>query len=942
MKFVESIVLLPCHSLEDFPVYPTGDEAQGLLAAWSAIWHPALVACTEQLPQWRRADDPQESLVGRLLVVPGSSESLLPAGWASRARSEGAVVLRKYVKRSELVAAALAELDAEWHAQVDPDLAGDFFALGTAYLLIELLTRQMRYMSNLDEIQLRNETVAAAQAAIQGQTETARQCLQHAFEVLAEARERFYPVHSYLIDLTLVAPTTMGQPLRDELLSDAPGNLLLPASVLETLATAEADTLAALRAAIDHGRFDVAGGDRAERELPLLPIESVRGNLLAGVQSYERALGKRPTVYGRRRFGLSPVLPQVLSRMGFDGALHFTLDDGQFPPGEQAKTRWEGLDSSALDAVCRVPLDASLPETFLQLPQKLGNAMDLDHVATLVLAHWPGQGCDYYHDLRRAARYGTALGKFVTLGDYFLHTDRPGELTRFRADQYRAPYLRQAIVRQQADAISRLAWHHELDARARAVDTLAMFAGLLGDSPIAEPWGERVEQWSLAGDARALAAGEPALADAQAAATRRLAGIVARAAQAPSEGVFVANGQSFARRAIVDVSSLVALPSVAGPVIAVQQSAGQKWALVDVPGNGFAWVASGPTAAKPVRPAAPLANGTQLQNEHMQVNVHAETGGLRSIYDGVTRGNRLSLQLAMRLPTPKPKPGDLWSDPDENAAYSLMAADQVEVTLAGPALSEITSRGRLVSLEGKQLATFVLRYRLAAGSRVLHVAAELDVAEPPRADPWNSYYAMRFAWGDAGADLWRSVAGTAQPTSAKRLEAPQFIDIRGDKTRTTLLTGGLPYHRSTGERMLDTLLVVRGESQRRFRLGVGIDAPHPAQEALDLFDAPQAVAGVPLPEPTSGSRWLFHVDARNVVATHWEARHDAGTLGGVRLRLLETEGRPGRVWLRCFRPPRAARQLDFLGQTLVELNLDGDRVPIDFAAYEWNEIEVSF
>ena len=79
-----------------------------------------------------------------------------------------------------------------------------------------------------------------------------------------------------------------------------------------------------------------------------------------GMKVYERLLGARPTVYGRRRYGLAPWMPQLLSRFGFDGALHFTLDDGQFAKDEQGKVQWEGLDGSTMPAVARVgPTDAS-------------------------------------------------------------------------------------------------------------------------------------------------------------------------------------------------------------------------------------------------------------------------------------------------------------------------------------------------------------------------------------------------------------------------------------------------------------------------------------------------------------------------------------------------------------------------------------------------------
>ncbi len=60
---------------------------------------------------------------------------------------------------------------------------------------------------------------------------------------------------------------------------------------------------------------------------------------------------------------------------------------------------------------------------------------------------------------------------------------------------------------------------------------------------------------------------------------------------------------------------------------------------------------------------------------------------------------------------------------------------------------------------------------------------------------------------------------------------------------------------------------------------------------------------------------------------------------GFRTRLIETAGRAGRMRLRAFRTISAARQVDFQGQTLVELPVEGDCVTIELAAHEWVEIE---
>ena len=56
--------------------------------------------------------------------------------------------------------------------------------------------------------------------------------------------------------------------------------------------------------------------------------------------------------------------------------------------------------------------------------------------ATVLFARWPGTASCWHVDLRRAAAYGPALGKFVTLHDYFADTDMPDMLSRFEADEY--------------------------------------------------------------------------------------------------------------------------------------------------------------------------------------------------------------------------------------------------------------------------------------------------------------------------------------------------------------------------------------------------------------------------------------------------------------------------------------------------------------------------
>jgi alpha-mannosidase len=331
----------------------------------------------------------------------------------------------------------------------------------------------------------------------------------------------------------------------------------------------------------------------------------------------------------------------------------------------------------------------------------------------------------------------------------------------------------------------------------------------------------------------------------------------------------------------------------------------------------------------------PLAEGHTLRNEFFVAEIDPASGALRSISDYHSRGPRLAQQIALRLPQ-----ADHAGDPGHDSHYSLMVAEEVAITSAGPVLGEIVCRGRLTDRQSQRLAGYRQTTRVWRGSRVIELEIELDVDRPPESNPWSSYYAARFAWKDPAVELYASANLANRPTNAVQIEAPHFIEIRLDQLRTTLLTGGLPYHRRCGPRKLDTLLVVQGETARRFRLGIGIDLPAVTTAAMGFLAPPLRLADVPSPPTASG--WLFHLDARNVVATHWEPLVQDGRVDGVRVRLLETEGRRVRLALRALRPLRSAQKINAGDAPPDNLAVEGDRLSVEIGPHAWIEVEARF
>lgn len=939
MPYKELSILLSCHSLEDFPTYHEGDDAASLLASWTGLWHPFLIHEARGILKWHRVDDPPEELLDKLIVVPTASAENLQTGYLQRAEDAGARVISRQTCRDEIIRQGLAGYDVP---EIPESLVKDFLALGYFYLQIELLTRQMRYASNLDEIHFENTVCDAARFAVEGDQQQAEEKIQSAFDLLSTERDHYYSVDAFLIDINMVADSTLGEMLRKELDSTPATNLLMAPPLYEELVATHPQSAEAIKQRLADETLSILCCEQNAIPNALLPAESVRSQLLAGTDSYRKAFGDSPKVYGRRDFGLTANHPQWLKQLGFEAALHVLLGEGSYPESSQAKTRWEGVDNTQLDCIARVPLNANRHETFLSLSNKLGETMDMDHVATLCLAHWPGQILPWYEDIRRASRYTNALGKFVTLEEYFRDTDLPGMNEKFEGDQYKSPYLKQAMIKSAPNLISRSVRYWRLNNRLELLQGSNLMMGLLGgeQNNRVDQIRQELCQFSqvLAADdsEQQLDAIEQNVSTLQAELVSVLAAAVPRDGT-PEQGTIVFNPYGATRRLQLSGVELEQIPVIDKPVYAAASAGDTKQVVVDTPSMGFTWLSAGKKREKsgPV-----IADKNVLKNDFFEVLINETTGGIQSInsYDA-PRLNRGSFQLSYRRPVRK-KSGRP-AEPEDLANYSVMAADSVEVTAATMIYGEITVQGRIMSRQGEILSRYTQVVSLHRGSRVLNLDIELDISELPKNNPWNSYYCLRYAWDNEAASVTRAVNDVRQRASGSRLEAPQYLEVEFEK-RTALLTGGLPFHRRVGRRFLDSILVVHGESCRKFQIGIGLDLPQPIHYARQFGMEPlmlNQTAAAPAGQATSS---LLHVDARNVLITNWEPLVEANQLVGYKARVMESAGRPVRARLTSCRPVQAAAQFKLGGERIAECNLDEGRVILELTANEWIELEARF
>lgn len=952
MSYSKITVLTPSHSLEDFPSDLGDEPAASLLNCFAVAWHPALLAEIGFLPSWRRADDPPPPPHDtQITLIPTPCDSWLPHRWVEDVKEQGGTVVSGLSDRQEMLAAL--KLD---QSDIDAELVSDFLALGTCWLQTELLMRHMRNFGNIDEARLQNRAVAAARAAVARDLETAQAHLRAGFEIILEARERFYPVEAYLLDMCLIAPEQANDHFRRELTQSTPFSVMGTAADWSTICAQHPDLQEAVRQAWTSSKICLVGGEEREANVPLLPLNSATWQWEAGLKTYRRLWNQTPKIWGRRRYGLCAGLPQLLTKFGFRAGLHVAFDDGIYPDHEHAKLRWQGFDGTVIDALSRIPLAADSAASFLRFPVRMAESMDHDQVAGIVFARWPELEKPWFDDFRRIANYAPVLGRFVTLERFFDGAESPGRLATYDSKEYFSPYFIQAVARRDADPISRFA-EHEL--RRQVFDSAhwcRATARALLNRPVDDEEPNTAEQVLESAatpveNADAVTAAVNHLAAIQSAWPRELARLVMQGAK-PQAGYLVINTLSFPRVAAVPLKELRSPPAVQGTVKGAQFDSASKTAtlLVDLPSSGFVWIGADEGAAVPLPPKLAMAEMGVLRNDFFEVVISEETGGIRQIRLHNTRGNRLSQQLSYRFPREKTLPTSSETEHAEKTQYARMKLARQQVISTGPVIGEIQTDGSIIDpVDGATLAGFTQRIWVHRLRPVVELEIELRDIKAPEGDPWNNAFVSRFAWNDTTAAITRSVWHAAQPVGGERYESSDYLEIAEDQDRATIIPHGLPFHRRTGPRMLDSLLIVEGETQRKFRFTLAIDQAYPLQASREATIPPIIVPTEAGPPKMGRSGWFYHLDAKYVqilkimgLSEVRAAPTDESTPSGFALRMIETEGRAGQVKLQTFKTPTSARKRDFTGTTLNSLPIEGDAVVIDLSAYEIADVELRF
>jgi hypothetical protein len=617
------------------------------------------------------------------------------------------------------------------------------------------------------------------------------------------------------------------------------------------------------------------------------------------------------TLYARGRAEYHAHLPGWLHSAGYRGAMLLNAEQAPLPVFSSSFVQWPGPDGRVINTFARTPLASDDPLTLFNFACHIHSATQHESRPCVAFTRRGGPVASFA-DWRVLDAFAPIFGEWIRLSQALEDSHDADYVSMPSPDEFARDTLDHRIsVEHAADPVSSVARHHRDRRRLDAAFTLAALHRSL-TVPNNEDLTRELELIAHENAFETSGAIPPAFNSVNHYWQSRLAERILASSPAGPPGHLILNPCGFTRRLGVELPDAGAIP-VEGPVKASEFTGGVARAVVEVPGLGFAWIPRGTPGHSP-RPRIITAEGTCVRNEFLEAEIDPGTGGIKAVRDSRLRVHRL---------------GQLLHGPGGH-----MRADSVTVTHAAACMGEITSRGVLVDNRDKPIANFTQRVRAWIGRPAIELHITLEPVTPPDGYAWQNHFSSRFAWRDERAALSRGVQGTLMPTTAHRITAPDFVEIRYGRERTCLFTGGLPFVQSHGRRMLDVILIPEGETAREFELLIAFDRDFPMATASGWL-SPAIVLPTDRGPPMMGtSGWLAGHDLPSLLLSSLRpAAPGDGMTRAVEARFLETAGLAATADFRFAKDPRRVNQIDGHG-TAMPVTMIADAIPLTASASE--------
>ncbi|MDR2345891.1 MAG: hypothetical protein LBE18_07465 [Planctomycetaceae bacterium] len=677
------IILYPGYSLQSLADL-SETESDEILSAFTALFHPAVFSHFGKIPQLESVSNISPSSASNLIIVPPCCELHLPQEFENFDFDNNVTIIRNIHSRNSIVNEIIKRFNIQHN--FCKKYIDDFYTLGTTVLFVSLLANHLHYIDNshdnsilqalndiIDNINSKNNITNSSLSSIAAMTddlniiETKNQSsvlsqtsdinyssssdavqsdaveidthnlFRTAFERICEMKEFYYSVNSYLLDLTLVVKTTLGEPFRQLLKDRNNVNLILPSLLLDLLPEIDSESFAELKSAVSAGKVNFVADDVSESPLLLQPLLDAADKILQGISIYRDLFGVIPTIYGRQKVGLTPFLPQILKLSGFKSVLFFAALDGwHLKQRNQSKMIWKGIDGTNIDALIRYPKSCTTNKDLFDFADHYSDLLNSDSVPTAVFASFPldktqnnkkenngkintNNSCtdiscnensfnnnsesdnsdnndipNWYKDLQRMSSYTSQLGESIGLESYFATTERTGSEEFISAENflnvepsdipywiklYRENLTR--VIKSALSTVSQLLIDPKSAARPSDKSQTEIDSGTIS---------EYVREFASAVGLRCIVDKNDKTNNNENSASCEIKSEQDLPEQDLHRGIAIFNVWNFGRRVFIDVSDWSKLPSAVSPIIFAGEKLGKKEIVVDIPPLGYTFI----------------------------------------------------------------------------------------------------------------------------------------------------------------------------------------------------------------------------------------------------------------------------------------------------------------------------------------------------------------
>ncbi len=976
-----SIFVIPSSALEDLPARMGHELATDFLCAWTAQWDPRLLESLGTLPEWKKAESSSLDLNASLVLCPEVSKSKLEVPIREQLQmNHCAIIESQFMTRPQLVASLIASVCSSKDRQANenqqvPLLVDDFYALGYAVLQVQILARKLRYSWNIDWIMFTEQVLSAARASLGQDAEETERWLQASFDSLSQERDRYCSQQAYLLDVVLLATSTLGQSLDRQLKVEHPFNIITTSQLLGSLNDKNADAATILCQRVANKECSLVGGLEHERPHAYMSASSIVRELGRGLRSYLERGFPVPRVFTRFRPGFLSSLPIWLTQFGYSGALLAAWSGESVPEKDQAKIRWQASnDGKSLDTVLGHVLDAANADSYVDLASKLSSQLDYHHTPTLVLAHWPGIRLEALDDLQRAIARTPALGKFHTVEDYFASTNQPYSSDSFPSNAFQVPVP--IAVQAQHRLHNRLVGYEQIRSQVERLWSLHhLWCQVANQSSNKEDETEaaqveianllsQVDGWfDESFDPNGLA---ERLVELRATLMARIQRALVSPMHSKREGMTLHGGRAYLMVNPSNAPQRVFLNDIPGTVdaasctriFASETRDGTSRVVIDIPPFGFVRFrasqsgksipfSEGSSLTKPPfwRRVAGARSGIAqsdwtLANEFMEIQIDPKKGHLRSVYIANKRGSHMSGMTSLVRGSSDVQ--RKWDDADCIELSDI----RLKLVEASPLVGIIEATGSAKNVDGT-LAQVTTRYTLWKGSR--WVVIEI-VGENLKLDSCSCVW--RTAWQNEGASISAWSQGIKGKLQAPFQGAVELIEIDDADHRICIAPQGLSAHRRSGSRFLNSYLPMDNDGSTRSRFAIGLDWPRAYETAMDQLDSPWIVEDFLEAQETDQGAWLAqcslsHVnlawdDVRPVLEPNRLPAGESDLWSGIQadacIWLREMRGKFGSARLSFFRRVGEAWRVDCQGREFDTLSVVDGQVVVAVQANEQSRI----